>query len=246
MKDLPYAERPYEKLELYGQKNLSNAELLAIIIKTGTKDESSVEIAQKILKMNKSTKQDELNFLRDISLEELMQIKGIGRVKAIQLKAMCEIAVRMSKPSNYKQVKIVKPSDLAKILFEELRYEKREIAKLVTLNNKKEVNTIIDIALGGENFVNLTYKNVLSQAIRMQAPKIILVHNHPSGDCMPSQKDIEFTFNLYDIAEKFDIELIDHIVIGISNYTSIFELFIEKADDKNDIGKKDVKIRKEK
>lgn len=96
IKELPSAERPYEKLELYGEKNLSNAELLAIIIKSGTKEETSVQLAQKILKLNENAKEDNLNFLRNISIEELMQIKGIGKVKAIQLKAVCELGVRMS------------------------------------------------------------------------------------------------------------------------------------------------------
>ena len=105
IKELPSAERPYEKLELYGEKNLSNAELLAIIIKSGTKEETSVQLAQKILKLNENAKEDNLNFLRNISIEELMQIKGIGKVKAIQLKAVCELGVRMSKPSNYKKIK---------------------------------------------------------------------------------------------------------------------------------------------
>ena len=92
MKELPKAERPYEKLELFGEKNLSNAELLAIIIKSGTKEETSVQVAQRILKLNNNYGDDSLNFLRDLSLQDLMEIKGIGKVKAIQLKAICELA----------------------------------------------------------------------------------------------------------------------------------------------------------
>ena len=99
MKELPKSERPYEKLELYGEKTLSNAELLAIIIKTGTKDETSVELAQRILKLN-DTDTEDLSYLQALSIEELMQIKGIGKVKAIQLKAVTEIAIRMFKTSN--------------------------------------------------------------------------------------------------------------------------------------------------
>ena len=98
MKELPKSERPYEKLELYGEKTLSNAELLAIIIKTGTKDETSVELAQRILKLN-DTDTEDLSYLQALSIEELMQIKGIGKVKAIQLKAVTEIAIRMFKTS---------------------------------------------------------------------------------------------------------------------------------------------------
>ena len=97
IKELPEIERPYEKLELYGEKSLSNAELLAIIIKSGTKDETSVQIAQRILSLNQDPQMGELNFLRGITLEQLKKIKGIGRVKAIQIKAICELAIRMSK-----------------------------------------------------------------------------------------------------------------------------------------------------
>ena len=106
IKEIPETERPYEKLELYGEKALSNAELLAIIIKTGTKEETSVQIAQRILNLNYDPQMGELNFLKSITMEELMQIKGIGRVKAIQIKAICELAIRMSKPSNFKKIQI--------------------------------------------------------------------------------------------------------------------------------------------
>ena len=105
IKDLPISERPYEKLELYGAKILSNAELLAIIIKTGTKEDNSVTLAQKILSL---TEEDDLTFLCDISIEELVNIKGIGKVKAIQLKAIGELARRISKPVNKKRIKIKK------------------------------------------------------------------------------------------------------------------------------------------
>ncbi len=222
MKELPIAERPYEKLELYGEKALSNAELLAIIIKSGTKEETSVQLAQKILNLNDNTKEGELNHLKSITIEELMKIKGIGKVKAIQLKAMCELSIRMSKPSDYRKIVIHEPYDVAKIMLQELRFEKREIAKLVVLNNKNEILKIKDISLGGVNAVNISIKDILSEPIKMQAPKIILVHNHPSGDATPSKQDIIFTNKLYSAASIFEIELLDHLVIGNMKYTSIF------------------------
>ena len=199
MKELPKSERPYEKLELYGEKTLSNAELLAIIIKTGTKDETSVELAQRILKLN-DTDTEDLSYLQALSIEELMQIKGIGKVKAIQLKAVTEIAIRMFKTSNYKAITIKQPHDLAKILMSELK----------------------DIATGGSNFANVSIKDILSEPIKMKAPKIIVVHNHPSGDSTPSKQDIVFTEQLYEISELMGIQLLDHLVIGNMNYTSIF------------------------
>ena len=232
IKELPDAERPYEKLELYGEKSLSNAELLAIIIKTGTKEETSVELAHKILKLNDSNK-DQLNFLRNLSLEEFMQIKGIGRVKAIQLKAVCELAIRMSKPSNYKSVVVKSPDDMAKILLNELRFERQEIAKVVLLNSKNEIIKILNVALGGVNFANIDIKDVLSEPIKMKAPKIILIHNHPSGNSTPSLQDISFTKKLYTLAEMFGIELLDHLVIGNMEYTSIFSKMIEENNIQN-------------
>lgn len=225
IKELPELERPYEKLELYGEKVLSNAELLAIIIKAGTKEETSVQLAQKILSMN-NTGIDDLNFLQSLSIEELMQIKGIGKVKAIQIKAVSELGIRMSTPSNYKKITVKEPYDVAKILMKELRFQKNEIAKVVILNNKNEILKITDIAMGGTNFVNMSIKDVLAEPIKMKAPKIILVHNHPSGDSTPSNQDIEYTNRVYEISNMLGIELLDHLVIGDMRYTSIFSKMI--------------------
>ena len=226
IKQLPETERPYEKLELYGEKALSNAELLAIIIKTGTKEESAVTIAQKILSLN--PKQNNLDFLKEITLTELMKIKGIGKVKAIQLKAVCELAKRMTTPLNYRKIKVKRPADIGNLLMEEMRLEKQELVKLILLNNKNEIINIKTIAQGGINSVNMTYKEILSEPIKIQASKIILVHNHPSGDSTPSKADIEITKKLLSLAQAFDIELLDHIVIGNQNFTSIISELVTK------------------
>lgn len=221
IKELPETERPYEKLELYGEKALSNAELLAIIIKTGTKEYTSVDIAREILKLNEMYDETSLSFLRDLSIEEITKIKGMGRVKAIQLKAICELANRMNKPSNYKKTQIKEPNDIVKILMNEMQYEKREIAKIVLLDNKNNILKIKDIAIGGNNFVNIGMKDILSEAVKINAPKIILVHNHPSGNSTPSKQDIEVTKKLELVVKLLGIKLIDHIVIGKGEYTSI-------------------------
>ncbi len=221
IKELPQSERPYEKLELYGEKNLSNAELLAIIIKTGTKEYTSIEIAQKLLNLNDRYDEQNLSFLRDLSIEEITKIKGIGRVKAIQLKAVCELAIRMNSTPNYRKVKIREPNDIAKILMDEMRYEKTEIAKIILLDNQCNILKIKNVAKGGNNFVSIGMKNILSEAVKINAPKLILVHNHPSGDPTPSQKDYEITKKLENAAKILGIELIDHIIIGNKEYTSI-------------------------
>ena len=228
IKELPISERPYEKLELYGEKALSNAELLAIIIKTGTKEESSVQLAQKVLKLNDNVDTDDLNFLRELSIEELTKIKGIGKVKAIQIKALSELTTRMNKPSNYKKIIIKEPFDVAKILMDEMRFLKREIARVIILNSKNMILKMLDISLGGTNFAAISVKDVLNEAVKMQAPKIILVHNHPSGDSTPSKSDIEITEKIYMAAQMMGIELLDHIVIGNLQYTSIFSKKIEE------------------
>ena len=221
MKELPEAERPYEKLEQYGAKALTNAELIAIIIKTGTKEETAVGLAQQILKLN-NTKEENLKFLMDLTVEEFMKIKGIGKVKAIQLKAVCELATRINTISNYKEKQIKRPQDIAEILIEEMRFEKQEILKIAMLNNKNKLLKIKDIAKGGGNFVTATMKSILNEAVKIEAAKIILIHNHPAGDPTPSNQDIEFTKNVEQASKLVGIQLLDHIVIGNGNYVSIF------------------------
>ena len=144
IKQLPLSERPYEKLEMYGEKVLSNAELLAIILKTGSKEQSAVELAQNILKLNG---ENNLRSLQQISLKDLQKIKGIGKVKAIQIKALCEITKRMERPLNL-NITIKEPKDVAKLLMNELRYEKREITKVLILNTKNVLQKIVEIGIG--------------------------------------------------------------------------------------------------
>lgn len=223
MKELPSSERPYEKLEMYGEKTLSNAELIAIIIKSGTKNESSVSIAQKILALEKNG-ENNLRFLQNISIEEFMSIKGVGKVKAIQLKAICELTKRMSKPLDTNQVQINSPKDVADLLTDEMRFEKREIVKTVILNSKNIIMKIVDVCFGGTNSAILKPKDVLQEAIKLGAPKIILVHNHPSGDPTPSRSDFDFTEKLVQASKIMGIELLDHIIIGDYKFESIFYL----------------------
>ena len=221
IKELPLTERPYEKLEVFGAEKLSNAELLAIIIKTGTKEKSVVMIAQEILNLKGNTIDDNLRFLQDLSIEDFMKIKGIGKVKAIQLKAVCELTKRISRPINNK-IKIKNSKDVADLLMPEMRYEKREIAKVLLLNSKNIVQKIIDISLGGANFACIEPKDVFAEAIKMQVPKIILVHNHPSGEATPSKTDYILTERLYEASDLLGIEMLDHVVIGDGTYESVF------------------------
>ena len=212
IKKLPTSERPYEKMQMYGAESLSNSELLAVIIKTGTSKKTSVELAQEILTIKKE--ENTLQFLQDISIEEFMQIKGIGVVKAIQLKAVCELAKRMSRPINKMDIRIKDTKDVFRLLGDELRFERREKVKLLILNIKNILLKIVDVSYGGTHNAILETKDVFAEPIKMGAPRIILVHNHPSGDPTPSVEDVMLTRDMYRAGLLLGIVLIDHVVIG--------------------------------
>lgn len=216
---MPLSERPYEKLELYGESFLSNSELLAIIIGSGTKDETSISLAQKVLNLNGLTSNN-LRFLQSISISELTKLRGIGKVKAIRLKALGEITKRMEKPIK-NELFINSSKDVANLLMPEMRFEKKEIVKLIMLNVKNKILKIINVSLGSTNYAIIEPKDILVEPIKIEAPKIILVHNHPSGNPKPSIEDINITNRLYSCSKMLGIELLDHIVIGDGVYESI-------------------------
>jgi len=144
-------------------------------------------------------------------------------------------------PPNVRKLTIKNPQDLADILMEELRFKRTEILKVVILNNKNDIIKIKEVAVGGNHFIEIPIKDILQEPIKMKASKFILVHNHPTGDATPSQKDLEYTGKIMQSAELMGMELIDHIVIGDKTYTSIFDQIVKQADAK----KEDIKPRKE-
>ena len=153
----------------------------------------------------------------------------------------------MSKPINYKRVIVKEPKDIVNVIREELRFQKREIAKIVILNEKNEILKIKDLSFGGTSYVNISIKEILVEPIKMKASKIILVHNHPTGDSTPSDTDVKFTYNLYDLGQMLGIQLLDHIVIGVDTYTSIFSQIVENMPDTNEKeNKTESKKRKDK
>ena len=218
---LPMSERPYEKLLTYGEETLTNSELLAIIIKTGTRNKTALDLARQVLNLGSTSNVNDLRFLQEISINELTKIEGIGKVKAIELKALGEIAKRMSKPINLDKIYIKTKADVANLLMQEMRYEKREILKLILLNNKNIVQKIIDIAKGKDSQLVFDIKQILSEPIKLQIPKIILVHNHPSGNSKPSSEDILATQKIKQACEIMGIQLLDHIIIGDGEYHGI-------------------------
>ena len=156
VKELPKTERPYEKLKTKGSEQLTNAELLAIIIKSGTKDENSITIAERLLLMT-----EKLEDLQNLSIQALKQIKGIGEVKAIQIKAMCELSKRMKTKNNEISLKIKKAQDVAEMLMDELSGEKQEIIKVIMLSTKNTVLKIKNVVIGTVNCANVSLRGHL-------------------------------------------------------------------------------------
>lgn len=222
IKDLPEIEKPYEKLESFGASKLSDAELLAVLLKSGTKNKTSVQLAQEILMLDKEKKG--LGFLMDISLEELQKIKGLGRVKAIQVKAFAEFASRFARPSKLIRRVITCPEDVANIVMGELKNETQEIIKTVILNSQNELMRIITNSIGTINSNTIEIREILKEPIKSGAAKIILIHNHPSGDPQPSESDIIFTKKVEDASGIFGIMLLDHIIIGDGVFVSLKRL----------------------
>jgi DNA repair protein RadC len=222
MKDLPLNERPYEKLEKFGEQMLSNAELLSIIIRTGSRTETSVALAQRVLAQDKGG--EGLTFLYDVSLEQLMSIKGIGRVKAIQIKALMEFSKRIASTFSFNnRITIKSPQDISRLFMEELRHLQKEVFKVVLLNTKNHVIKCIDISVGSLNSSIVHPREVFSEAVKSGCSAILLVHNHPSGDPDPSTEDIHTTRRLIEAGDILGIKVLDHIIIGDGRYISLKE-----------------------
>lgn len=218
IKDMPTSERPYEKLEKYGAKSLSDAELLAIIIKNGIHGETSVQLAQRLIKENMDEKG--LYFLNRMDIDELMNIKGIGKVKAIQLKAVFELACRINKLSK-ERIRILTPVDVCRLLMDELKHEITEKVIILTTDTQGYLIKREVVAIGKNNTVYLDPKVVFKTAINYTASNVIIVHNHPSGEPVPSEEDVSYTRNLEIVGKELEISLVDHIIIGNDKYVSL-------------------------
>lgn len=221
IKDLPLEERPRERLQRYGAQVLSDAELLAVLIRTGTRAESALVLAQRILKGDGG--KSGLAYVVDSSVEELSKIKGIGTAKAVQIKAAVELGRRISSYSRRQQVTITSPLDVRDLLMEEMRFLEKEHFKTILLNIKNHVISIEDISIGSLNSSIVHPREVFKPAIRRSSASIILVHNHPSGDPTPSREDIEVTVRLVDAGKILGISVLDHIIIGNNSILSLKE-----------------------
>lgn len=218
LRDLPPEERPRERMMHHGANALSNAELLAILLRTGTRNESAIHVAQRILQQAGSLRQ-----LVDMSLTELMQINGIGNAKAVQLLAGIELGRRLALSRHSETSTISSPRDVADLLFEQLRYLQKEHFVCLFLNTKNHVIGQETLSIGSLNAAIVHPREVFRAAIKCSSASIICAHNHPSGDPAPSPEDIQLTRRLMEAGSIVGIEVLDHIVIGDGKYVSLKE-----------------------
>lgn len=208
----------------FGPQNLTNSELLAIIIKTGTKDKNCLDISRDILTCNKNIENvSDLEYLSSMSMSNLKQFKGIGRVKSIQITAVLELSKRISKTNINDKTRIVSPRDIFDLVNESYIGKKQEIVKTIILDNSNKVISIITNGIGKTSSVQIGIKEIFSEPIKQMASGIVLVHNHPSGNMNPSESDIKFTKNINEYGETFEIKLLDHVIIGKNEYISLKE-----------------------
>lgn len=217
IKTLPADERPREKLFSAGAGQLSNAELIAIVLGNGVGGESAIGLAGRLL----SADEKGLAWLADCAPEELMKVKGVGRAKAAGIAAAAELGKRMYSAGRRETRRVRGSADAAEIFMPQMRYLKNEVFKVMMLNSKNELISVEDCALGSVNSAYITPRQVFSPAIRRGAGRIVVAHNHPSGNPEPSDNDILVTQRLHEAGQLLGIELLDHIVIGDGVYTSL-------------------------
>lgn len=221
IQELHEEERPYEKCRRYGAENLTDIELLAILLRSGTKGENSLGLAKKILYPESSNK-GILN-IHHWTLEQLIGIKGIGKVKAIQILCLSELAKRLSKASAFDSLCFNSPASIAQYYMEDMRHKKQEYMKLLLLSTRNHLIDEINISKGTVNASLVSPRELFVEALHKNAVSIILLHNHPSGDPTPSKEDILLTKKVKEAGRLIGVELLDHIIIGDNQYISLYE-----------------------
>ena len=218
---LPPEERPYEKCLEQGCQALSDAELLAVIIRTGAVGDTSVSLARRVLDLG--GRQGNLAGLCGLSVQELTSVKGIGRVKAIQIQCIAELSRRMAKSRARDGLCFHDPASIADFYMEDLRHEEREQCRVMMLNTRSMLLAEKQLSVGTVNASLISAREIFLEALKCQAVYIILIHNHPSGDPHPSREDILLTKRVWEAGELIGISLLDHIIIGDRSYVSLRE-----------------------
>ncbi len=218
IRDLPRSERPRERLMNYGPGSLSNAELIAILIRVGVKGESAVHLGERLLTQFKG-----LRGLARASIQELCQVRGLGPAKAVQLKAGLELGRRLLLTAPEDRPTITSPADVANQLMLDLALEEQEHLWVVLLDSRNRVMQVDKVYKGSLHTTVVRTGELLRNAVRHNAAAIILVHNHPSGDPSPSPQDIHLTEQVVQAGKLMDIDVLDHIIIGGQRYVSLKE-----------------------
>jgi DNA repair protein RadC len=217
MKEIPLTERPYEKAEKLGILALSDAELLAIILQSGQKGVTVVELSHKVL-----LEAGSIDGLFDMSLEELRSISGIGRVKALNIKAALELGQRATaKRAGRKRHKVHGPNDLFAYIESQLRFQPREQFFIIMLDTRNRIIRHVLISSGGLSSSVIQPRDIFREAVKANAAAIVLVHNHPSGDAMPSEADRTSTQRLSEMGQMMGVQVLDHIVVGSEGSMSL-------------------------
>ena len=217
IKDMPKLDKPREKAIRYGVKFLSDSELLAIIIRTGTKNESAIKIAQDIILLSNG-----ISNFHNLSLERLSLIKGIGMVKAITILSALELGIR-SLYNSKDNIKITSALDVYKNFKYHIVNENQELFFILFLNTQKKLLNYKIIYKGTKNRINIDSQEIFKEAYIHNASSIIIVHNHPDGLCLPSKEDYNTTYKLIKISKIMNIPLLDHIILTNNNYYSFYE-----------------------
>lgn len=221
LKELPMSERPYEKCEHYGAGLLSDSELLAVILRTGTKSQRVTDLAISILNYSKAY--PGLKGHNYLTLQEFTKIKGIGRVKAIELLCVVELTKRMAKEIHRDNLRLITPQRVADYYMQDMRHLTREQILLLMLDSKNKIIKDMIISTGTVNTSIMPAREVFVNALKYEAVNIILLHNHPSGDPSPSAEDIKVTKRMMEAGNLVGITLMDHIIIGDNRYISLKE-----------------------
>ncbi|MCR5625159.1 MAG: DNA repair protein RadC [Lachnospiraceae bacterium] len=222
VKELPENRRPYEKCSLYGARSLTDSELLAVFLRSGTKDINCVELASMVIDALPGRG---IAGILNVDKESLMELPGIGNVKAIQFECLAELSRRIIKNDIYdKQKKVFGNSEvIANYFMNSMRQLESEVVMLLLFNVKCELIKEIEISHGSFEAASLSPRDVFYYALKNKAYGIVLLHNHPSGDPTPSTEDIKITGRIYSTACTVGINLLDHIVIGDNKYVSMRE-----------------------
>lgn len=218
IKELANNQKPRERLINNGSAHLSDIELLAILINTGRKGFSSLDIANELLKSVESLKQ-----LKALSINDLNKVKGIGLYKALILKAAFELGERMHSGSLEEKIQITSPQDVANFMMGKMEHLTQEKFIVLFLNSKNVIIKQKTIFIGTLNSSVIHPREIFSEAIKCASNAIVVLHNHPSGDTTPSKEDIRATNRLRECGEILGIDLLDHIIIGDHTYMSMVE-----------------------